>query len=68
MLLDKHLKYSIDPGEREEQDDPHAMRQTAAVIDKSLTDEIDFEFYVGPWTACSQSCGNSDSGYRVSNI
>lgn len=64
MLLDQHLKYSIDSGgERAEQDDPHAMRQTA---ERSITDGYDFEFYVGGWSACSQSCGINDSGYRVS--
>lgn len=64
MLMEQHLKYSIDPGERAEQDDPHAARQ---IVDKSITDSIDFEYFVGPWSACSQTCGSNDSGYRVSN-
>lgn len=64
MLMEQHLKYSIDPGEQAEQDDPHAARQ---VLDKDITDSIDFEYYVGPWSACSQTCGSNDSGYRVSN-
>lgn len=64
MLMEQHLKYSIDLGERAEQDDPHAARQ---VLDKSLTDSVDFEYFVGPWSACSQTCGSNDSGYRVSN-
>lgn len=70
MLMEKHLKYTIDPGERTEQDDdPHALRQTAPkVLEQSLTDSVDFEYFVGPWSACSQTCGSaSDSGYRVSN-
>lgn len=71
MLTEKHLKYTIDPGERAaiQEDDPHALRQTAPrVLDQSLTDSIDFEYFVGPWSACSQTCGSaSDSGYRVSN-
>jgi hypothetical protein len=71
MIEEKHPKYSIDSGERAEQDDPHAMRQTQQqnpqLIEKSLTDSLDFEFYVGPWSACSQTCGMNDSGYRVSN-
>lgn len=68
MLLEQHLKYTIDPGERAEQDDPHAMRQSSSkTLEKSITDSIDFEYYVGPWSACSQTCGLNDSGYRVSN-
>lgn len=68
MLMEQHLKYTIDAGERAEQDDPLAMRQSSPnVLDKSLTDSIDFEYYVGPWSACSQTCGSNDSGYRVSN-
>lgn len=68
MLMEKHLKYTIDPGEPV-QDDPNALRQTAPnVLDQSLTDSVDFEYFVGPWSACSQTCGSSsDSGYRVSN-
>lgn len=69
MLIDKHLKYSIEDvnDEREEQDDPHAMRQTASeAIEKSISDDLEFEYYVGPWSSCSQTCGLNDSGYRVS--
>lgn len=70
MLIDKHLKYSIEDvnDEREEQDDPLAMRQTAsAAIEKSLSDDdLEFEYYVGPWSSCTQTCGLNDSGYRVS--
>lgn len=64
ILHHKHLKYAIDPGERgaEQEDDPHAVRH----VEKSITDSLDFEFYVGPWSACSQTCGINDSGYRVS--
>jgi hypothetical protein len=68
MLMEKHLKYTIDPGERAEQDDPHAARQTSTkVFEKSITDSLEFEYLVGPWSACSQTCGSNDSGYRVSN-
>lgn len=68
MLMEKHLKYSLDPGERAEQDDPQVMRHNSPkLLEKSITDSIDFEYYVGPWSACSQTCGSSDSGYRVSN-
>lgn len=66
--MEQHLKYTIESGERPEQDDPHAAKQTSPkLIDKSITDSIDFEYYVGPWSACSQTCGSNDSGYRVSN-
>jgi hypothetical protein len=66
-LLDKHLKYTVDDDEREEQDDPQAMRQTAPkAIEKSFTDGLEFEYFVGSWSACSQSCGVNDSGYKVS--
>jgi ADAMTS-like protein 1/3 len=64
--MEQHLKYTIEAGERAVEDDPQAMRQTAA-LDKSITDSIDFEYYVGPWSGCSQTCGPNDSGYRVSN-
>lgn len=70
MLMEQHLKYAIEPGERAEQDDPMplAVRQNSPkVFEKSITDSIDFEYYVGPWSACSQTCGSNDSGYRVSN-
>lgn len=71
MLHEKHLKYAIDPGERasEQDDDPRALPQIASpkAIEKSFTDGLEFEFYVGPWSACSQTCGMNDSGYRVSN-
>ena len=69
MLIDKHLKYSIEDvnDEREEQDDPLAMPQTAsAAIEKSLSDDLEFEYYVGPWSSCTQTCGLNDSSYRVS--
>lgn len=66
--MEKHLKYTIESGERAEQDDPHAERHSAPkVLEKSITDSIDFEYYVGAWSACSQTCGSNDSGYRVSN-
>lgn len=64
MLMEQHLKYTIDPGERAEQDDPLAVPK---VFEKSVTDSIDFEYFVGAWSACSQTCGSNDSGYRVSN-
>lgn len=70
MLIDKHIKYSINDDEREEQDDPHAMRQTSEMreaIEKSISDNLEFEYFVGPWSSCSQTCGLNDSGYRVSN-
>jgi hypothetical protein len=51
--------------EREEQDDPRALRQTAN--DPQFVDAgLEFEFFVGPWSSCSQTCGLNDSGYRVS--
>lgn len=72
MLIDKHLKYSIEDvnDEREEQDDPLAMQQTAhsAAFEKSISDDLEFEYYVGPWSHCTQSCGLNDSGYRVSSF
>ncbi|KAG5675419.1 hypothetical protein PVAND_005325 [Polypedilum vanderplanki] len=66
MLHHKLLKYAIDPGERgaEQEDDPHAVRH----VEKSITDSLDFEFYVGPWSACSQTCGINDSGYRLRSV
>lgn len=68
MLMEQHLKYTVESGERAEQDDPHAMRQSSPMLlEKGITDGIDFEYYVGPWSACSQTCGSNDSGYRVSN-
>ncbi|KAL7044499.1 hypothetical protein ACKWTF_001926 [Chironomus riparius] len=72
MLHEKHLKYAIDPGERalEQDDDPRALPQIAApkAIEKSFTDGLEFEFYVGPWSACSQTCGINDSGYRLRSV
>lgn len=69
MLHDKHLKYSLEPGDEgggtEQDDDPQALASSAKLIEKSITDGLDFEFYVGPWSTCSQTCGIS--GYRVSN-
>lgn len=57
-----------DRGERAEQDDPQALNlHSPKVIEKSLSDSIDFEYYVRPWSHCSQTCGSNDSGYRVSN-
>jgi hypothetical protein len=71
MLHNKHLKYSIDPGENgaeQQEDDPRvAASSSRLVAEKRVTDGLDFEFYVGPWSACSQTCGINDSGYRVSN-
>lgn len=70
MLTDKHLKYDVDKAEanqeeREEQDDPRALRQIAS--DPQLVDAgLEFEFFVGPWSSCSQTCGLNGSGYRVS--
>lgn len=68
-LLDKHLKYTVDDDEREEQDDPHAMPLAARpkISEKSITDGLEFEYFVGSWSACSQTCGLNDSGYRVSS-
>lgn len=36
------------------------------MLEKSLTDGLEFEYFVGSWSACSQTCGLNDSGYRVS--
>lgn len=71
-LMEQHLKYSI--GHHQEQaEDPNAHHHNTnhnspKVFDsKAQADSsIQFEYYVSPWTTCSQTCGSID-GYRVSN-
>jgi hypothetical protein len=61
MLVEPENLY-FESGERAEQDDPKALLNSH---EKNETDKIDFIYYVGPWSVCSQTCGWS--GYRVSN-
>ena len=76
MMMDHHQhqhKYTMDPNndEREEKDDPFASAKTSEeklqILDESLSESLDFEYLVTPWSACSQTCGAKGSGYRVSN-
>lgn len=76
MMMDHHHhhqhKYTMDPNndEREEKDDPFASAKTSEeklqILDESLSESLDFEYLVTPWSACSQTCGAKGSGYRVS--
>ncbi|CAO1370826.1 unnamed protein product [Diamesa hyperborea] len=74
MMMDHHQhqhKYTMDPNndEREEKDDPFASAKTSEeklqILDESLSESLDFEYLVTPWSACSQTCGAKGSGYRL---